>query len=61
MKVWVVYPADIYSFKFNNRNTRTVCEIYLKLTISTSKRRHWTDCTHISGVSFVDFEQVNAG
>ena len=32
-------PADIYLLKFNNRNTRTRCEICSKLTINTPKRR----------------------
>ena len=27
-----IYPADIYLFKVNNRNTRTICEISSKLT-----------------------------
>ena len=30
-----IYPADIYLFKVNNRNTRTICEISSKLTIIT--------------------------
>ena len=29
------YPAGNYMFKVNNGNTRTRCEIYLKLTIKT--------------------------
>ena len=29
-------PIDIYLFKFNNGNTRTMCEICSKLTIQTS-------------------------
>ena len=29
------YPAGIYLFKVNNRNTRARCEIYSKLTIKT--------------------------
>ena len=34
-------PVDNYMFKVNNRNTRTKCEIFLKLTIKTPKRhRH---------------------
>ena len=37
-------PAGIYLLKVNNRNTRTRCEISLKLTIKT----------------LVDFDQVNA-
>ena len=30
-----LYPAKIYLFKVNNRNTRKRCEICLKLTIKT--------------------------
>ena len=30
-----VIPADIYVLKVNNRNTRTRCEIFSKLTIKT--------------------------
>ena len=33
------YPAGNYMFKVNNRNTRTRCEIYSKLTIKTPERR----------------------
>ena len=29
-------PADIYFFKVNNENTRTICEICSKLTIKTT-------------------------
>ena len=32
------FPAGIYLFKVNNRNTRTRCEICLKLTIKTPER-----------------------
>ena len=39
-------PAGIYLFKFNNKSTRTMCEI-----------ADFID----SGVFIVDFEQVNAG
>ena len=49
-----------------------MCEISSKLTIKTSERRHRsrsgvfivnfkTDFTHCSGISIVDFKQVNAG
>ena len=34
-------PAGIYSFKVNNENIRTMCEIYLKLKIKTLERRQW--------------------
>ena len=30
-----IYPAGIYLFKVNNKNTRTRCEIHSKLTIKT--------------------------
>ena len=30
-------PTGIYQFKVNNRNTRTRCEIYSKLTIKIVK------------------------
>ena len=43
-----VYPANIYRFKVNNRNTRKGCEIFSKLTIKT-----------FSSASIVDFEQEN--
>ena len=33
------FPAGIYLFKVNNRNTRTRCQICSKLTIKTTKRR----------------------
>ena len=34
-------PGGIYRLKVNNRNTRTRCEICLKLTIKTPERRQW--------------------
>ena len=62
--VWF-YPSIIYMFKVNNGNTRTMCEICSKLTIKTTERRHWRQndviyFTHCSGVTTVDFEQMNA-
>ena len=56
MGTFVSFPAGIYPFKVNNNNTRTKCEICLKLTIKTPKRRQLC-----SSVSIVNFEQVNAG
>ena len=47
-------PASIYLLKFNNRNTRTRCEICSKLTIKTPERRHWRR----SGVFIVNFEHI---
>ena len=32
---YLIYPAHIYLFKVNNRNTRKRCEICLKLAIKT--------------------------
>ena len=34
-----VFPANIYLFKDNNRNSRKRCEICSKLTIKTPERR----------------------
>ena len=59
------FLANIYSFKVNNRNTRKICEICLKLTIMTS---FWClfvflltlDIFHTFFLCFsVDFEQAN--
>ena len=36
-----IYPAGIYLFKANNKNTRPSCDICPKLTIKTLERRHW--------------------
>ena len=44
--------ANIYFFKFNNRNTRKRCEVCSKLTIKTPEGP-------FSSVSIADFEQVN--
>ena len=48
------FPTDIYLLKINNRNTRTRCEICLKLTIKTPERRKWRR----SHVSIVNFEHI---
>ena len=66
------YSAGNYLFKVINRNTRTKCEICLKLTMKTPKRRCWRrfgvfnvnyeDISHLcSSVSIANFEQVNTG
>ena len=36
------YPANIYLFKVNNRNSRKTYEICSKLTIKTQQRGHWS-------------------
>ena len=45
-------PVGMNLLKVNNRNTRTRCEIYSKLTIKTPERRHWRR----SGIFVVNFE-----
>ena len=37
----IAIPVGIYMFKFNNRNTRTRCEICSQLTTKTPERRQW--------------------
>ena len=46
--------ARIYLLKVNNGNTRTMCEIYPKLTIRTPEWRQWRH----SGVVIDNFEQI---
>ena len=50
-----VGAAGIYLLQVNNRNTRTRCEIYSKLTIKTPERRQWRR----SGVFIVNFEYIS--
>ena len=52
-----IKPAGIYLLKVNNKNTRTRCDIYSKLTIKTPERRQWLR----SGVLIVNFAHVIAG
>ena len=49
------HSAGIYLLKVNNRNTRTSCEICLKLTIKIPERRHW----RCSGIFIVSFEYIS--
>ena len=35
----LLFPANIYLYKVNNRNSRKRCEIFSKLTIKTPERR----------------------
>ena len=53
------YPANIFLFEVNNRNTRERCEVCSKLTIKTQERRQWTYFTPFSNVSIVELEQAN--
>ena len=50
-----INPAGIYPLKFNNKNTRTKCEICSKLTIKTPERRHWRR----SGVFIINLEHIS--
>ena len=47
--------SKTYLFKVSNKNARKWCEICLKLTIKTPKRRHW----HLFGVFVVNFEPIS--
>ena len=38
---YLTFPANIYLFKVNDRNTRNRCKICSKLTIKTPEQRHW--------------------
>ena len=52
------FPSDIYLFKANTRNTSTMCEFSSDYQYTTEWRHWlWTDFTHYSGVSVIDFEQ----
>ena len=60
-----VTPPGNYMFKVNNGKTRTRCEICSKLSKKIPVKYLycllWTYVTPCSGVSIVNFEQVNAG
>ena len=45
----------IYLFKFNNRNTLTMCEICSNLTIKTAEWHQWRRCD----VFIANFEQIS--
>ena len=51
----IPFPAGIYLLKVDKRNSRTRCEICLKLTIKTPERRQWPR----SGVFIVNFEYIS--
>ena len=48
-------PDGIYLHKFNDRNTRTRCEICSKLTIKTPEQSYWLR----SGVFIFNFEHIS--
>ena len=51
-------PANIFTFKVTNRDTRKMCEICSKLKIKTPELLIYYS-TPFSSVSIVEFEQVN--
>ena len=61
----LLFPANIYLLKINNKSTRKRCEISSKLTKKTAeqRRRRQFDVLLltllVSSVSIVDFEQLN--
>ena len=67
--LWSTYPANIYLFKVNNRNTKKVWNIFKvnnKDTRTTSMTSFWyifvvnSDYfTHFSSVPILYFEQIN--
>ena len=48
-------PTGNYMSKVNNSNSRTRCEICLKLTVKTPERRHWRR----SGVFIVNSKHIS--
>ena len=50
-----MFPANIFFFRVNNRNTRRRCETFWKLTIKTPQWHHW----HHSAVFIVNFEYIS--
>ena len=54
MKLLDDFPASIYLFKVNSRNTKKGCKICSKL-IKTPERRHWRR----SHVFIVNFEHIS--
>ena len=49
------YPTDIYLFKVNNKNTKTMCEICSKLTMKKTERCY----KRRSNVFFVNYEHIS--
>ena len=49
-----LFPANIYFFKVDNKNTTKRCEVCSKLTIKTPEKHHW----HCSGIFIGNFELI---
>ena len=47
------FPANIFLFKVNNRNTRKKCETCSKLTIKTPELDHWRRCVFIVNFGYI--------
>ena len=55
-----ISPAGICMFKINNRNNRTMFEIFSKLTAKASERHQWGHSgVSCSAVFTVNFEQIS--
>ena len=52
---WSMYPANIYLFEVNNRNTRKWCEICSTLAIKTPEQLQWGR----PGGFIVNFEDIS--
>ena len=52
---WKGYPANIYLFKFSNRNIRKRCEMCSKLTLKTPEQHQW----HRSGFFMFNVEHIS--
>ena len=55
LKRWICSKFSAIFFKFDNENTKTLCEICSKVTTKTTDRRQWPR----SGVLIVNFEQIS--
>ena len=55
MEIAVIIPAGNYMLNVNNRNTRTMCEICLKLTKKILERLH----LRRSGIFIANFEHIS--
>ena len=67
LKMFVLYTTGMYLFEVSNGNTRTICEVCLKLTVNTPERLH-SRCSdvliifeQISHIALVSQSIVNAG
>ena len=61
---WIIASA-IYMSKVSKKNTKTTCQIYLKLTIKTPRQcfysQLWTYFALHSTVNIAEFKQMSVG